>query len=78
MSTWPDVLARIHALGDDMPNLKAQYPHEADFFAAFAGIAEGIQYAADRVSDDASESAWILLHNMLVDHGWLAEEQRQT
>lgn len=78
MPTWPDVLARIHALAADMPNLKFQYPQEADFFAAFAGVAEGIQDDADRVNDDASHSAWILLHNMLVDHGWLPEAERQT
>lgn len=78
MRSWPDVLARIHALEAQMPALKLEHSQEPDFFAAFAGIAEGIQDEADRVGEDASHSAWILLHNMLVDHGWLPEEQRQT
>jgi hypothetical protein len=69
MPNWSDTLARIHALAAEMPDLKIQYQHEADFLAAFAGIAEGIQDDADRIGDDASHSAWILLHNMLVDHG---------
>lgn len=61
-----------------MPRLKLEYPQEPDFFAAFAGIAEAIQDDADRIGDDASHSAWILLHGLLVDHGWLPEEERQT
>lgn len=78
MLTWPDVFSRIQALAADMESLKAQYPQEADFFAAFAGIAESIQDDADRINEDASHSAWILLQNLLVDHGWIPEEQRQT
>lgn len=78
MLTWPDVFSRIQALAADMASLKTQYPQEADFFAAFAGIAESIQDDADCISEDASHSAWILLRNMLVDHGWLPEEERQT
>jgi hypothetical protein len=78
MATWPDVFSRIRALAADMPNLKEHHPKEADFFAAFAGVAEGIQDDADRISEDASHSTWILLHNLLCDHGWIPEEQRQT
>jgi hypothetical protein len=78
MSTWLEVFGRIQSLAAEMPSLKMENPQEADFFAAFAGIAEGIQDAADRVGEDASHSAWILLHNLLVDHGWLPEFQRQT
>ena len=78
MPTWPHVLSRIHTLAAEMANLKSAHPQEADFFAAFAGIAEGIQDDADRISEDASHSAWLLLHGLLVDHGWLPEEQRQT
>lgn len=78
MLTWPDVFSRIRALAADMTSLKTQYPQEAHFFAAFAGIAEGIQDDADRISEDASHSTWILLQNLLVDHGWVPEEERQT
>jgi hypothetical protein len=78
MLTWSDVFSRIQALAADMGSLKAQYSQEADFFAAFAGVAEGIQDDADRISEDASHSTWILLQNLLRDHGWIPEEQRQT
>jgi hypothetical protein len=78
MPTWPEIFSRIQALAAEMPNLKSEHPQEADFFAAFAGVAEGIQDDADRINEDASHSAWLLLHGLLVDHGWLPEEQRQT
>lgn len=77
MSTWFDIFNRIQALAAEMPNLKAEHSEEGDFFSVFAGIAEGIQDAADKVGEDAGYSAWTLLQNLLVDHGWLPEEQRQ-
>lgn len=76
-TAWPALLGRIHTFAAQMSDLRAEYPAESDFFAAFAGIAAGIQDDADRVGEDTSESAWILLHNLLVDHGWLPQEQRQ-
>lgn len=78
MPIWPEIFNRIQALEAEMPTLKAEHPDEGDFFTVFAGIAERIQDDADKISEDASHSAWILLHNLLVEHGWLPEEQRQT
>ncbi|GAB3356247.1 hypothetical protein [Lysobacter tyrosinilyticus] len=77
MLTWPEIFARFPALAAEMPKMKSEYRGEADFFPAFAGIAERIQDDADRVGDDASERAWVFPHNLLVDHGRLPEHERQ-
>jgi hypothetical protein len=47
MADLEDLNRRLDRLAAQLPQLIADYPDEGDFWMAFAGLAEAIEYKAD-------------------------------
>ena len=77
-TAWPPLLQRIKQLRVEAARMKEETPDEADFMPAFAGEADGILEAADRISGDCWEAASHMLDEILIDLGYMDPAERQT
>lgn len=72
---WPQLEPRLLALRLRADALKAEFPDPADFFPRFADFADEVREAAN---DDCIEDVSVRITDMLIDLGYVREEERQN
>jgi len=71
---WAAIEPRLRQLRISADDLKQRFPDEADFMPRFADLADDILEAAnDNCYDDAS----VRITDMLIELGYVREEERQ-
>lgn len=73
--TRESILARVGALRAGLPQLIAAHPDDADFWPAFAGLADEIKADAGSLGDEVWFEAFDRLQSMLYEHGKISAEE---
>lgn len=77
-NTHESIAERIRALGQQLPLLVRQHADDADFFPAWAALADPILRDAGQVSDDTHEYAFQMLEELLIQAGKIDPSERTT
>lgn len=72
---WNEMEPRLLALRLRADALKGEFPDPADFFPRFADYADEVREAAN---DDCIEDVSVRITDLLIDLGYVREEERQN
>lgn len=72
--TKESISARLDALVAVLPRLIADYPDDADFWPAYAALAEEIKADAGTLGDDTWHWAFDTVQAALYEHGKISAE----
>lgn len=67
--------ARLDALAAALPKLIADYPEDADFWPAYAALADEIKHDAGTLDDDTWHWAFELMQAALYEHGKISADE---
>lgn len=75
MTMTEPLSARIDALRAQLPRLIATYPDDADFWPAYAELADEIKADAGKLGDETWHWAFDLMQAALYEHGKISADE---